>query len=247
MPYVCAGDPDIVTSKEIVGALVGSGADVIELGLPFSDPIADGPTIQAAAQRALDAGMNTDKYFKLCGQVSREYDVALVCMTYYNLIFNYGLDRFARMCAKSGVSGLIVPDLPVEESGSLKKACGKRGLDLIHLVAPTTVGKRRDRIVKDSTGFIYLVSVTGVTGARKNVGVEVEGLLEKMKRKTRLPVCIGFGVSKPAHVRQLKGVGFDGVIVGSAIVDVIGRNLKNKKRMLAELKKFAKSLSDARL
>lgn len=246
MPYVCSGDPDIVTSEKIIGALVDGGADVIEFGLPFSDPIADGPTIQAATGRALDAGMNSEKYFKLCAQITKKYDVVLVCMTYYNLIFKYGLDRFARMCTKSGISALIVPDLPVEEAAYLEKSCRKHALDLIYLVAPTTVGVRLEKILKHSTGFIYLVSVTGVTGARTKMQGDVKDLLKKVKLKTKLPVCIGFGVSKPVHVRELKKMGFDGVIVGSAIVDVIGKNMKNKTRMLSELTKFAKSLSDAR-
>lgn len=245
MPYVCAGDPDEEACENIVGALVAAGADVIEFGLPFSDPIADGPTIQRASQRSLASGMNTEKYFRLCERVSRKHAVPLIAMTYYNLILQYGIKRFAGRCARSGVYGIITPDLPIEESDRLYRACRKNKIDLIFLVAPTTTGGRLERILGKASGFVYLVSVLGVTGARDRLSGGLPALVEKVKGKTTLPVCVGFGISKPGHARRARELGADGVIAGSAIIDVIERNLGDRKRMLAELEKYAGEMKKA--
>ncbi len=242
MPYICVGDPDAKTTVKIARTLVSNGADVLELGLPFSDPIADGPTIQRASQRALSQGMNTDKYFTVCKEISEKTDATLVSMTYYNLILHYGIVKFAESCSKSGVSGIIVPDLPFEESLELEAACGSQDISLIQLVALTSDEKRLDKILKHASGFIYLVSVLGVTGAREKVDEKVLVMLEKIKSKTNLPVCLGFGISTKEHVSYAKKQGFSGVIVGSALIDLIEKNLKKESNTLKELSLLAQDL-----
>lgn len=239
MPYVCVGDPGAEATVKIAETLIEAGADVLELGLPFSDPIADGPTIQRASQRALSAGMNTDEYFRVCGRISENSDVSLVSMTYYNLILHYGVERFASMCAKSGVSGIIVPDLPYEECGILEEECRKAGVSLIQLVALTTDDKRLEEILSHATGFIYLVSVLGVTGARNKFSDKVSNMLAKIRAKTDTPVCLGFGISRKEHVERARKIGFSGVIIGSALIDVIEGNLGDESKMLSKLAALA--------
>lgn len=241
MPYVSVGDPDADTSVRIINTLVDSGADVIELGLPFSDPIADGPTIQKASQRSLSSGMNTDVFFKTCRRVKKK-DTVLIVMTYYNLILQYGLDRFAERCRETGISGIIAADLPVEESEILLKSCSKYWLDLIFLVAQTTTDARLDRILQKAGGFIYLVSLLGVTGARDKMNPRLRELVARVKRKTDLPICVGFGVSKPEHVKELASYGVDGVIVGSALIRFIERNLGDAGRMLIQIRDYLSKL-----
>ena len=244
MPYVAAGDPDAETTVEILKTLIKNGADVIELGMPFSDPIADGPTIQKASERALSAGMNTDIYFEICRKLKP--DIPLVAMTYYNIILHYGLERFTERCGESGIYGIIVPDLPVEESAPLLEMCKKHNINLIFLVAQTTTDERLSDIVKHAEGFIYLVSLLGVTGARKEIDKMALELISRVKKKTKLPLCLGFGISSPQHVEQLTSVpGLDGVIVGSAVVEVIEKNLSDRKKMLHELENFVKKMKEA--
>ncbi|HWR26518.1 MAG TPA: tryptophan synthase subunit alpha [candidate division Zixibacteria bacterium] len=233
--YICAGDPDQHETKRYVEALVRGGADIIELGLPFSDPVADGPIIRAGMERALNSGMNTDLYFELAG--SLEVNVPVVAMTYYNLIFNRGHEKFARDCTSSGISGIIVPDLPVEESEELGFVCKKYGIDLIFLVGQTTTGPRMDRILDTGTGFIYIVSRPGVTGVK-----DCDHHLAKdviMRVHTTLPKVVGFGISRKEQAYSLVSAGADGVIAGSAFVDIIasGRNVPERLKVLAsELK-----------
>lgn len=212
--YVCAGDSDTVG---IVHALIRGGADIVELGLPFSDPIADGPTIQASIQRALDAGMNPDRYFEMVKGLG--VDVPLVVMTYYNLIFKRGLERFVKDCKDSGITGIIVPDLPPEESGELGGYCKENSIDLIFLIAPTTTGDRLEDIQKRGTGFLYLVSRLGVTGAREDIAGSTKELLDRVK--TDKPKAVGFGISSGAQAAEIMKSGAQGVIVGSAFVDII--------------------------
>jgi len=244
MPYVCAGDPSIEVSDRVLESLAAAGADVIELGMPFSDPIADGPTIQRASQRALDGGMTTDAFFEIAEGFGRD-DVALVAMTYYNIILQYGLTEFAAKCRETGVSGIIVPDLPIEESQELSEVCMKKGVDLIQLIAPTTPDKRIDEILAQASGLVYLVSLLGVTGARDQLSDRVEDLIGRVKDKTGLPICVGFGVSTKEQVKLLRDRGVDGVIVGSAIINVLERNLSDEKKMLKELERFSSSLAEA--
>jgi len=240
--YVCAGDPNFENSKEVVQILKKS-ADIIELGLPFSDPIADGPTIQQASERALKNGMNTDVYFKFCGEVKDE-NIPLVCMTYYNLLYQYGLEKFVEQCCTNGIKGLIIPDLPVEESSELLNLCNRHGIDLIFLISQTSTKERIKKIVENASGFLYLISVLGVTGARKNLNIEPK-FIENVKSVLRdagkeIPLAIGFGISNPEHIKSLKNT-VDGVIVGSAIINKIKEyDLKNMENFVEELKKATK-------
>ncbi|MEA1866180.1 MAG: tryptophan synthase subunit alpha [Euryarchaeota archaeon] len=223
--YICAGDPTPEATAEIVHALVSGGADIIELGLPFSDPIADGPTIQASIERALDAGMNPDIFFDLVRSLDADVaaDVPLVVMTYYNLIFKRGLERFVTDCVDSGISGIIVPDLPVEESDDLAAQCKKHGVNLIFLIAPTTYPERMKKIAEKGSGFIYLVARTGVTGARVDVADSTISLIEAVRSTTRTstPLAVGFGISTGDQASAMIKAGADGAIVGSAFVNII--------------------------
>ncbi|MEA3281263.1 MAG: tryptophan synthase subunit alpha [Euryarchaeota archaeon] len=238
--YICAGDPTPEGTAEIVHALARGGADVIELGLPFSDPIADGPTIQASIERALDAGMNPDIFFDLAR--SLDVSVPLVVMTYYNLIFKRGLERFVRDCVESGISGIIVPDLPVEESGGLATHCMAHGVDLIFLIAPTTYPERMQRIVDVGSGFIYLVARIGVTGARDDVAASTISLIDLVRGTTRttMPLAVGFGISTPDQASTIIKAGADGVIVGSAFVNIIADRVNVPER-IEELTRELKS------
>lgn len=236
--YICAGDPTAEKTVEIVDALVKGGVDMIELGLPFSDPIADGATIQAAIDRALTSGMNPDKFFRLVD--SMNVNVPLIVMTYYNLIFRRGIKRFVSDCKSAGISGIIVPDLPVEESEELHQCCQESGIDLIFLVAPTTTEERMSLIMSKASGFLYVVSRLGVTGVREDVATSTRELLKRIKAS--IPKAVGFGISKPEHVRDILEAGADGVIVGSAFVDIIA---KNEPKMLEDLENLAATLKSA--
>jgi len=237
--YVAAGDPGIDETEEYVRALVRGGADVVELGLPFSEPIAEGATIQGAIRRALDAGMTPQRYLDLVADL--DVDVPLVCMTYYNLIYQYGdsearrasgdssggtpreqrgVEPFVAAAAEAGISGLIVPDLPVDESDPLKAACDAHGLDLIFMVAPTTTDDRLDRMLSRATGFVYVQGRLGTTGARSDVSSETHVSLDRLG-EADLPKAVGFGISEREHAREIVAGGADGVIVGSAFVDII--------------------------
>jgi tryptophan synthase alpha chain len=237
--YICAGDPTPAATPLLVRTLAEAGADIIELGLPHSDPIADGPTIQAAAQRAIAAGMNTDVYF----QVAAAADVAVpkVFMGYYNMIYARGLDRFAEDCARSGISGLIVPDLPPEEAGPLKEACRGAGVDLIFLVAPNTPAERLKMIEQETTGFLYLVARTGVTGAKSDVLQSTRDLIARVPGDKLK--AVGFGISTPAQAADVIAAGADAAIVGSVCVDLIARGeVEGLERLVREMKSAIKGV-----
>ncbi len=240
--YICAGDPTPEATKEYVTALVRGGVDVIELGLPFSDPVADGPTIQAGIERALNGGMTPDIYFKTVG--SLRLHIPLVVMTYYNLIFKRGLEKFVKDCVASGISGIIVPDLPVEEVGELAGFCNQYDIDLIFLVAPTTTESRMKRILAEGRGFIYLVARLGVTGARSDIANSTRELIKRVKTTT--PKAVGFGISNGRQAAEIIGAGADGVIVGSAFVDIIagGKDAAGKLEALA--RELKEGVRDAR-
>lgn len=227
LAYVCAGDPDIDSTPRIVDSLIKGGADIIELGLPFSDPVADGPTIQAASERALSGGMNPDRYFELVG--SLDVQVPLVCMTYYNLIFKRGIERFVKDCVSSGISGLIIPDLPAEESHDLANCCSKEGVDLIFLVAPVTTDERIEMILSKTSGFVYIVSRSGVTGTRSDVTAATSDIISRVR--TDIPKAVGFGISNAEQAAKIIEAGADGVIVGSAFVDIIASGDNVNKRL----------------
>ncbi|MFP4655281.1 MAG: tryptophan synthase subunit alpha [Methanohalobium sp.] len=237
--YVCAGDPSPDTTKNIVRSLVRGGADIIELGLPFSDPMADGPTIQAASGRAIEAGMYPDLYFELVSSISDEFDIPLVCMTYYNLIYKRGIEKFVHDCAQSGISGVIVPDLPVEESEELAKACQKYNVDVILIITPVTSDERIRKITKKASGFLYLVSRLGVTGTRDDVADSTGQLLKRVN--SSIPKAVGFGISNPEQVKKVVSSGADGVIVGSAFVNIIASNDDVENR----IEKFTKDLKNS--
>ena len=242
--YLCAGDPSPEATPELVRRLVRAGADIIELGLPHSDPIADGPTIQAAAQRAIAAGMNTDVYF----QVAAEADVPVpkVFMGYYNMVYARGLERFAQDCALSGITGMIVPDLPPEEAAPLKEACGKYGVDLIYLVAPNTPPERQKLIAEQTGGFLYLVARTGVTGARSDILPDTRELIHRVPGNK--PKAVGFGISTPEQAADVIRAGADAAIVGSACVDLIARGRVDELvALVGEMKEAVKGAGRARL
>jgi tryptophan synthase alpha chain len=233
--YVCAGDGD---TPGIVHTLVNAGADIVELGLPFSDPVAEGPTIQASIQRALENGMNTDRYFAMVKDL--DVNIPLLVMTYYNLIFKRGLKKFTGDCRDSGITGIIVPDLSMEESGDLEDCCIDNEIDLIYLVTPVTKGERLNRIISRSSGFIYLVSRLGVTGARDDVASSTNELINRVK--TDIPKAVGFGISSKEQAVEIRKGGADGVIVGSALVDIIGSGKDVTKRLDALVRQIKSGL-----
>ena len=228
--YLTAGFPTVKMLPELVRACADAGADLVELGVPFSDPLADGPTIQATSERALANGVSPAMVLQqAAGLRRRGITLPLALMTYYNPVLRYGVRRFCGDCRSSGVDGLIVPDLPPEEAGELVRAARPLGLDTIFLAAPTSTRERLRRLVKVSTGFVYDVSLTGVTGARSSLPAEVGAHVRRIQGLTRLPVCVGFGISTPAQVRQMVRVA-DGVIVGSALLNLIRRSGRRAPR-----------------
>ncbi len=219
--YVTCGFPDAQSSPAIVRALVEGGADIIELGVPFSDPVADGATIQKASFRALEAGMTVSRCFDVVAEIRRDdEEVPVILMTYANPVLAYGEEAFVRKAAASGVDGLIVVDMPPEEGTELRERCRVSGIDNILLVAPTSDDERIKRITAEASGFLYCVSVAGVTGARAELPDALPDFLARVRRHTSLPLAVGFGVSRPEHLRSLQRSA-DAVVVGSAIVDVI--------------------------
>lgn len=218
--YVTAGFPDEPTTERVVAALREAGADLIELGIPFSDPIADGPTIQKASASALANGMTTRKALDLAARLRAASEIPILLFSAFNPILHFGLEAFVNAAAKAGVDGLLVPDLPPEEAGDLRGLCLGRGLTLTFLVAPTTDAKRRELIASQSSGFIYYISLRGVTGARESLPEDLMANLDALRAATELPIAVGFGVSKPEHARQI-GEKADGIVVGSALINEI--------------------------
>ncbi|MCP9845759.1 tryptophan synthase subunit alpha [Synechococcus sp. Lug-A] len=221
MPFLMAGDPDLATTAATLLALQEAGADLIELGIPYSDPLADGPVIQAAASRALSAGTTPGKVLDMLTGLRGQLTTPLVLFTYSNPLLNRGMETFCREAAAAGAAGLVVPDLPLEEAERLSPIAAAEGLDLVLLVAPTTPSERMGRIAAASRGFTYLVSVTGVTGVRAAMEMRVGGLVQQLKAMGPTPVAVGFGISGPEQARQVRDWGADGAIVGSALVKVM--------------------------
>ena len=226
--YLCAGDPDFDTSVKACRAVIDAGVDVLELGVPFSDPLADGLTNQLAAQRALESGSTSERVLKLVRAVREFSEVPIVFYTYYNLVFAQGSDGYAEQAKAAGVDGLLTLDLPPEEAGEHLAACEKHGLGTVFIVAPTTPDSRLDIICKAATGFIYYVSREGVTGEQSSMAEGIKARIDVIKQHTDLPVVVGFGVSNADHVRTIAQAA-DGVVVGSAIVNCIADNLGNPK------------------
>lgn len=221
--YITLGDPSPEESFMIAQSLIDSGnVDVLELGVPFSDPIADGPVIQAAVDRSLKAGMNTDLAFELTERLDKK--VPVVYLTYYNIVLQFGIERFMEECERSGVAGIIIADLPYEESGDVKASCGRHGVDYINIVTPKTSPERMSMILKDASGFIYVVSTMGVTGKRENLSAGIRDVVcRALEHSNGTPVAVGFGISGPEHVSNVISMGAQGAIVGSAIVDRIAK------------------------
>ena len=220
--YVTVGYPSIQATLDVVPALADGGCDIIELGIPFSDPLADGTTIQRASHHALEAGVTPALCLDVAARLRQRVAVPLVFMTYYNPVLHYGLERFCTACHDAGVDGLIVPDLPPEEGAELEALTRRNALDLIYLVSPTTTDERIGLVASRSRGFIYLVSLRGVTGARSDLPPDLERLVARVRRATSKPLCVGFGISSPEQARRVAAVA-DGVIVGSRIVELIER------------------------
>jgi len=240
--FTVAGDPDKATCVRIARALIEGGTDILELGVPFSDPVADGPAIQKADERALAAGTTPDTVFEIVRDIRKGSDVPIVFLTYYNIIYRRGIERFYREAHDAGVDGILVADMPVEESEEVCAVAARCGIDPIFLITQTTSDERIKKIVAKSRGYLYLVAVLGVTGVRDRVSEGAIDLLHRVRRHTNLPLALGFGISTPAHARTCARAGADGVIVGSAIVEIVGRNLKNPDMMVLELQNFVRSM-----
>ncbi len=218
--YLAGGYPDWKNQKSLILAMDKAGVDILELGVPFSDPIADGPTIQFASQQSLDHGTSLSQILRWAKSIKDQVHMPFVIMSYLNPIMRFGISRFAKIAYQSGVRGVIVPDLIMEEGKGLKAALAKEGIDMIYLVAPTTPPSRQKIIIKETSGFLYAVSVRGVTGARKKLPVETKKWLKSLKKGTSKPVCVGFGISGTEQIKMLKNA-VDGFIVGSAFIDII--------------------------
>lgn len=241
IPFLTVGDPDLETTARLAVAIAEAGADLIELGIPYSDPVADGPTIQAASQRALEHGVRLGNVFEVVRRIRCESSVPLILFTYCNPVYRYGLDRFLSEAAEAGADGLLMPDLPPEEASELIAAADRHGLCPVFLVAPTSSKERIAKIVSASKGFVYLVSAMGVTGTRAELAADLESLIGKVKAAGSLPVAVGFGVSTPEQAGQISRMGADAVIVGSAIVDRIGR-WGTAPDLVEKVQDFVKSL-----
>ncbi len=222
IPFITVGDPDIATTKKAVLAMVENGADLIELGIPFSDPTAEGPVIQGANIRALKGGMTTDKVFDFVRDIRRDTDVPMVFMTYANVVFSYDAEKFISTCRDIGIDGLILPDLPYEEKDEFLPICRKYGVDLISLIAPTSA-QRIAMIAKDAEGFLYIVSSLGVTGTRSQITTDLDAIVKVVRENTDIPCAIGFGISTPDQAKKMAGIS-DGAIVGSAIIKLLEKH-----------------------
>ena len=243
MPYLCAGDPNPELTSKLLLTLVEAGADLIELGVPFSDPIADGPTIQRASERALTHNISLQQILEIVASIRPETDIPIAIMSYYNPIFRMGEAAFCKAAQAAGVDGLIVPDLPPEQAKPLLEVAPKYNLATIFLVAPTSPPERMQLIASVSTGFIYCVSVTGVTGARTMLSDEIAPMIAELRKHTDKPISVGFGVSTSEQATQVAQVA-DGVIVGSAIVNVVEEHIDDEAKLLAAVKQFASNLAE---
>lgn len=240
IPFVTGGDPDIDTTKKLIVAMAEAGADIIEIGIPFSDPVAEGIVIQAADERALSAGTTTDKLFDMVKEVRTQVDIPLVFMTYINPVYTYGKDKFFKNCKDVGIDAVIIPDMPYEEKGEVIGECEKYGIELISMIAPTSK-ERVTMIAKEAQGFLYCVSSLGVTGVRSEIKNDIGTLIEQVRSASNVPCAIGFGISNPEQAKQMASIS-DGAIVGSAIVKIVAQYGKDS---VEPVRKFVKSMKDA--
>ncbi|MGQ9879393.1 MAG: tryptophan synthase subunit alpha [Armatimonadota bacterium] len=243
--FITAGDPNLKTTEKLIPALAEAGADIIEVGIPFSDPLADGPTIQASTFRAIQQGMTPASVLETIARVRARTDVPLVIMTYFNPVWQMGVERFARQAVQAGVDGVIMTDMPPDEADEWHSVASHHGLDTIFLIAPTSTPERMRRVAQMSSGFVYCVSRTGVTGARDDLPEEVPQMLKAMRALTDLPLCVGFGISRPEHVRAVCRIA-DGAVVGSAVVSLIAQEtVKSEQVLLDSVCRFVQELKDA--
>ena len=240
IPFITCGDPNLDTTEKIVHSMAESGADLIELGIPFSDPTAEGPVIQGANLRALSGGVTTDKIFDLVRRLRQDITIPMVFMTYSNVVFSYDAEKFISTCAEVGIDGLILPDLPFEEKEEFDAICKKHGVDLISLIAPTSEN-RIAMIAKEAEGFIYIVSSLGVTGVRSEINTDIASMVKLVKENTDVPCAVGFGISTPQQAAKMAAIS-DGAIVGSAIVKLIAQHGRDAAGPVGE---YVKSMKDA--
>ena len=245
IPFFVIGDPDFDTSLQIVKTAIDSGADILELGIPFSDPIADGPTIQKADIRARNSGINIAKTLEFIQKVKDYKDIPIGLLMYYNLIYQYGTEKFFSDFHKAGVNSVLVADLSIDDADEITGPAASAGLDTVFMVTPNTDTERIKTIASKSTGFIYTVSLFGVTGSRDKLSDIVEAMIRKLKELTDIPICVGFGISKPEHAAAIAKAGADGVIIGSKIVKIIEDNLGDKKSIPAKISQFIKEIKKA--
>ncbi len=239
IPFITCGDPDLETTTAAVRAAVENGADLIELGIPFSDPTAEGPVIQGANLRALKGGVTTDRIFGLVRDLRRDVTVPLVFMTYANVVFSYGTERFLAACREAGIDGLILPDVPFEEREEFLPFCRRYGVDLISLIAPTSA-HRIAKIAREAEGFLYIVSSLGVTGTRSEITTDLSAMVEVVRQNTAIPCAVGFGISTPEQAKRMAEVS-DGAIVGSAIVKLLEQYGKDAPQQIGAYVKEMKA------
>ncbi len=245
IPFFVVGDPDFETSLAIVKAAIDAGADILELGIPFSDPIADGPTIQKADVRARNSGMNVTKALEFIANIKDYKDIPIGLLMYYNLVYQYGTEKFFRAFHQAGVNSVLVADLSIDDADEIITPAASAGVDTVFMVTPNTETERMRLIASKTTGFIYTVSLLGVTGSREKLSNMIEGLVGKLKKLTNVPVCVGFGISKAEHAAVVASAGADGVIIGSKIVGLIEKNLGNREKCLAEISAFLREVKKA--
>jgi tryptophan synthase alpha chain len=240
--FTVAGDPDKETCIRVAMALINGGTDILELGIPFSDPVADGPTIQKADERSLAAGTKVDTVFEIVREIRKKSEVPIVFLAYYNMVYHRGIDRFYHEAHESGVDGILIADMPVEESDEVYETAIRYTIDPIFLITQTTSDERIKKIAAKSRGYLYLVAVLGVTGVRDTVSSGALDLLKRVRKYSKVPLALGFGISTPAHAKTCADAGADGVIVGSAIVDIVGKNLGKPDAMERDLKAYVSGI-----
>jgi tryptophan synthase alpha chain len=245
IPFFVIGDPDFDTSLAIVKTAIDAGADVLELGIPFSDPIADGPTIQKADIRARKSGMNVANALEFIRKIKDYKDIPIGLLMYYNLVYQYGIEKFFTDFHRAGVNSVLIADLSIDDAGEIITPASKAGLDTVFMVTPNTNPERMKLIASKTTGFVYTVSLLGVTGSRDKLSGTVEELVSRLKKLSSVPVCVGFGISRPEHAAAVAKAGADGVIIGSKLVQLIEDNLGDKEKCLAEISTFLSEVKSA--
>jgi tryptophan synthase alpha chain len=245
IPFFVIGDPDFETSLEIVKRAIDAGADILELGIPFSDPIADGAVIQKADVRALGSGMTVAKAIDFIRLIKQYKDIPIGLLLYYNLVYQKGVEEFFTCFHQAGVNSILIADLSIDDADEIAPAARKAGLDTVFMVTPNTDEQRIRRIASQTSGFIYAVSLLGVTGVRESLSDTVGSFIKKLKRLTGVPICVGFGISKPQHAAAVALAGADGIIIGSRIVGIIEETIGNKEKMLSEIANFITDIKSA--